>query len=446
MQITGLLPFKAYKSPCKNNFAHKNNEANIRQSRDLAALKSGFTRITNSFLDNHDETPLTLETIEKLQNKFWTTGIGNQVLFTSQLWRCLDEVAKKLLEKYEIRTNLQTENKKISHRKKPVVFSTREGLDVTLDLKNTDNGLIVASASINPGGSSINVARSLNNFGTPCELIGIRSCGERGDIFTELLEKEGIDFSKLLETHDDTRFHFCTFACGKEYWIVSLSPCLNPKEIDELTTRLFDSCQSHSGQVLALANNPPRGASKEYMGEIVGSTQDKFGMFVIYDTKLKAVEKELLFNVLQKGPSMIKPNLAEFAEITGQDEYKMRNDKNLTIHEAQELIKKLDIKLVLISMDKDGALLVDKNRAAYAKAPDIKVSCTIGAGDAGIASMIDKAKKEKYSFKKPQDKQFKGFLSAFIAGGSATATKPGTSLASLEEVQDMEKKITVQFV
>ncbi|MBI3591197.1 MAG: hypothetical protein HY094_07485 [Candidatus Melainabacteria bacterium] len=437
MEITRSNPSLALHASCKSK-----GTGGPTSQMDFQKITNQLTGAINNFLEAHDDPKLSVEKLEKVQSKFWTTGLGNQAIFCSDLWNPLKEVVEILSQNPETKALPE----KIHVRKKPVIFSTREGLDITLDLKDTEQGLIAHSACVNPGGSSINVARALNNFGTPFELVGLKGYGPRSAAFTKLLENESININNLYEINDDIRFYFCTFVDGKEFWIPSLSPCLSPSEIDKVTTRLLESCQNNKGETLAVANNPFIGASRSYMSEIITKSQEKSHMFVIYDTKLHVVGKDLLDSVLKAGPNMIKPNLAEFAEIVNVDKDKLRQDKDLIIHLAQELVEKYNLKVVLVSLDKDGALIIDKNRAAYATVPEIKVACTVGAGNTGIASMIDRSKKEQFSLKKLSDKHFKHILSAFVAGGAATATKPGTELATLEEVQDMEKKINVKFV
>ncbi len=439
----------------KENLYLANN--NTQNPQIVPGNQIDFQRITgqlasamHEFTEAANNSQFTTQTLEEVQNKFWTSASGTQAFFCLEIWKCCEGIAKTLsqeiLSRSSTKNNISENTGRFKLRTKPVVLSTREGLDITFDLKSTEKGLLINSACVNPGGSSINVARALNNFGTPFELLGIRGYGPKSDIFTNLLEKEGINTSNLHEANDDIRFHFCTFLNGKEYWIVALSPYISPQEIDKITTQLLDTCENNRGEVLALANNPFIGAPTNYMPEIITKTQDKSNMFVIYDTKLHAVEKELLNSILNSGPSMIKPNLAEYSEIVQVEENKLRQDKDLIIHLAQELINKHDLKMVLVSLDKDGALLIDKKRAALAKPPQVTVASTVGAGDTGIAAMIDRSKKQSFSFKKANDNQFKDLISAFVAGGAATVTKPGTELGTLKEVENIEKDVRVRFV
>lgn len=411
---------------------------------NLNRLTQDLTGSINQHLDTPPDVPITTQTLDSLMNKFWSNPLQTQSFFCLNLWNACEKAVSTLVQ--ETQKINKEDNSLRSLRKCPVIFSTREGLVIALNLKFNGDSFEVDSVTANPGGCSIDIARALNNFGTPFKLIGMRGIGPISNNFNLLLDKEGIDPNCLLEVNGDIRYFMCFLADKKEHWVVSSSPYLTFQELDSLTSQLMDACRNNKGQVLALATNPPLGAKNNYMPEIIKETKNKSSMFVIYDTKLHAVGKELLDAVLESAPGMIKPNLAEYAEIVGIEEEKLRSDKNLIVHLAQEVIKQYGITMILVSMDKDGAMLIDKHRAAIASALPIEVVSTIGAGDTGIAAIIDKSKKQKMSIRKPSDSHFKEFLKAFVAAGSATAKKPGTELATLEEVQDMEKNVSVKFV
>ena len=406
----------------------------------LAGLTKDLAATMNEFIGIPSNKPLTIQTLDQVQTKFWPSPDEN---LCTKLWQMSENLIKEVLENQDIK-NAFTVNQ--TSRKSPVVFSTREGIDIVVALASNEDKLSAVALDVSPGGSSINVARALNNFGTKFELVGICGDGPKGKLFAEALEKEGINSESLLKVQNDIRMHFSTAINGNEYWLVSQSPVLNDSELDKFTSDLFKVCKKQEKEVLVLANSQPTGAPENYMPEVIKKAQDKFGMFVVYDTKLHGVTDEVVSSVLDTGPGMIKPNLDELGRIVKVDSGKLRHDKDLIVHLAQELIHKYGINLILVSMDKDGAILIDKKRAAYASPPPIVVASPGCAGDTGIAAMIDRAKKRNYSFRYPTDKQFKDFLSAFIAGGSATASKPGSNLGTLEEVEELEKKVKVDFI
>lgn len=429
MKVSGIVPFA------------KAREASGPQV-DLTTLTTNLNQCLNDFLRIKPDTPVTKETLDKIQGKFWTSPRGTQAIFNTKLWNVFRGPSSSFSESFPAHYTSQSRKQ----YKKPVIFSTNEGLGITLEAKETREGVTVTSFCIDPAGCSANVARALHNFGTEPVLVGSSSTASVGSIFLDLLKKEGVDTSSLVDIQSDLRYFFCTLLNGKEYWIVSLQQCLTPKEIDRLTTKLLEACGRNKGQPLALATGQPIGAAKDYFAEVVEKAQDKHYMFVIYDPKLQANIKDLFKSIVEKGPGMIKPNLGEYAELIGIEEAKLRQDRDLTIHTAQELIEKHGLKMVMISLDKDGALLIDKKRVALATPPKIEVVSTVGCGDTGIAALIDKGRTRQYSFKNPTDYQFKELLRAFVAGGCAKVKKPGTNLPNIDEVKEVEKEVSVKFV
>ncbi|GEM_PF-3356490 len=403
-------------------------------------LTRNITNTFNDFLGIAQNTALTIQTLDQVQSKFWPSPDEKLML---NLWSLCEGPSREFLaaqeEKIQPSVNSTT-------KKRPVALSTRDGLDIVLQLEQVDSELQVKSILVNPGGSVVNVARALSNFGTPFELIGTIGNGTKGEMFSEALTKEGIDPNLLMPVSMDHRIHFSTAINSNEYWLVSAPPTFNDPELSDFTDRVIDTCKRQEKEVLVLSNSEPAGAKQTYIPEIIKTTQDKSGMFVIYDTKKYAVSKEVVDSVLNIGPGMIKPNLVEFGDIVGINESVLRGDKDLIGELAQKLIKQHDINLILVSMDKDGAMLIDKKRVAHANAPEIVVASPGCAGDTGIGAMIDRSKKRDFSLRRLSDSQFKKVLSAFVAAGAATASKPGSLIANLEEVQSLEKEVKARFI
>ncbi len=427
------------------NLASGNAGAVAAAQMELGRLSAGVSKALNKFVHNNRNKPLTTSTLDKVQGRFWSGNNEDQVAassLTEKLWEVSAGAVTAVIEAQSEKQGIKNHN----FAKVPVIGSTREGLDIVIGFKDKGEELEAVSLDVNPGGSSINVARALTNFGTPFELVGIAGLGDVGRQFLKALEKEGINTDDLYRVSEDTRFHFSTAVNGNEYWLVSRSPKLSSTEVDQFTDVLLAACTKNEKEILALANNSPNGANEMYMPEIIEETQDKHGMFVIYDPKFRAISPGEMHAVLWKGPGMIKPNLSELGQIVNIDAEALRNDRDLLIHMAQQMLKQYGIKMALISMDKDGALLIDKKRVAYAPAPQIKVASPGCAGDTGIAAVIDITKKRNFMPGKLTDPQFKRVLGAFVAGGAATAAKPGSNIATLKEMQELEKDVKPIFV
>ncbi|MBI3308585.1 MAG: hypothetical protein HYZ79_04360, partial [Candidatus Melainabacteria bacterium] len=138
----------------------------------LGRLTQDLTSVMNRYVGKKPDTPLTVETLEQVQQKFWTSSstsdVGDDNLMRN-IWTVCDGHVKELITKQETKSPINH----TTNKKSPVVYSTREGIDVAIGLNQNGTGLEAASLDVNPGGSTINVARALANFGSQFNLIGV---------------------------------------------------------------------------------------------------------------------------------------------------------------------------------------------------------------------------------------------------------------------------------
>jgi 1-phosphofructokinase len=136
--------------------------------------------------------------------------------------------------------------------------------------------------------------------------------------------------------------------------------------------------------------------------------------------------KDLLLNVLQYHPFLIKPNNHELGEMFG----KVLTSEEEIIHYAR-ILQERGAGNVLISMAGDGAVLIAENGEIYKKKPPVgKVKNSVGAGDSMVAGFIA-------GYLKTGD--YEEALKLGTAAGSATAFSD--DLASGEYIQKLYKEI-----
>ena len=174
------------------------------------------------------------------------------------------------------------------------------------------------------------------------------------------------------------------------------------------------------GDVLFLAGSIPASMPDDIYSRIMRELKDKGVMIVVDATK------DLLMNVLEYHPFLVKPNNHELGEIFG-----------VTLSTREEVVpygKKLQEKgarNVLISMAGEGAVLIAENGAVYsAPAPTGTLVNGVGAGDSMVAGfMTGWMEKEDYEH-------------AFhmgVATGSASAFSE--YLATKQEVEEVYKQL-----
>ena len=284
-------------------------------------------------------------------------------------------------------------------------------LDYIMQVEHFETDAVNRSTKENMyvGGKGINVSIILSNLDIKSKALGYVA-GFTGDEIISRINELGIenDFIKLekglsrinikLKSDDETEIN------GN-----------GPQITDEAITNLYYKIDClQPGDFLILAGSIPSSVPRDIYKQMMMRLQDKGVEFVVDATK------DLLLNVLENKPFLIKPNHHELGEIFG-----------VTLTTKEDIIiyaKKLQDKgaqNVLISRAADGAILVDKDGIVH-EHPGIKgkVKNSVGAGDSMVAGFI-----AGYLKNNNYEEAFK----MGIAAGSATAFTE--DLATKEEIE-----------
>ena len=140
---------------------------------------------------------------------------------------------------------------------------------------------------------------------------------------------------------------------------------------------------------------------------------------------------DLLKKVLPYHPFLIKPNQRELEEL-----YQVTiNSREDIIKYAKKLQEQGAIN-VLVSLGKDGALLVDENKEVYyCPSAKGKLINSVGSGDSMVAGFVA-------GYLKNHD--YKEALKLGSACGGATAFSE--DLAQLDLIKEVEKQLTVEKI
>ncbi|WP_290771543.1 1-phosphofructokinase [Anaerofustis sp.] len=266
---------------------------------------------------------------------------------------------------------------------------------------------------INPGGKGINVSMMLKELGIANTALGYVA-GFTGREFLKKLEERNIknDFVTLKEGM--TRINV-KIKADVESEINATGPLITQDDIDLLLNKLEDL---ENEDILVLAGSVPASMNDNIYEKIMKKVKDK-GIKVVVDAT-----KDLLLNVLKYSPFLIKPNHHELAELFS---VKIESDSDI-VRYANKL-REMGAKNVLISMAKDGAILVDERGDVHkSSSPKGKVINSVGAGDSMVAGFI--CGYERY-------KDYEKALKLGIAAGSASAFSEG--IAQKEKVESLMK-------
>lgn len=235
-----------------------------------------------------------------------------------------------------------------------------------------------------PGGKGINVSIVLKNLGMESTPLGF-TAGFTGTEIMRLLStyeingrfirvKEGISrinvkLRSMSVAENGTR------KVAEESEINGQGPVIEEEELNEFYKQLD---KLNKNDVLVLAGSIPTVLPSTIYRDIMARLQDKEIMIIVDATK------DLLVNVLEYHPFLIKPNNHELGEIFGVEV----KEKDEVITYAQKL-QEMGARNVLVSMAGDGAVLVAEDGTAYkTEAPKGKVKNSVGAGDSMVAGFL----------------------------------------------------------
>lgn len=266
------------------------------------------------------------------------------------------------------------------------------------------------------GGKGINVAKAITALGEKAYATGMMG-KEHNDIFVQDLNSLNIPSSFTLFP-GKTRTNYKVN--DKDGSITELNEkcTIDPKYENELIELLKEL--SSISEFLILSGSLPNGFSEKYYEKVVKN--------IILPFAIDA-EKGKILPTLPYHPEIIKPNVFELEEILGRKLNTLLEIKD----GAKELIN-MGAKRVLTSMGADGAILVDKNEAYYAKAPVVEVLSTVGAGDTSLSAAV-------IAITKGQDNV--EILRSAVAAGTAAVMSKGTDALDINKYHTLLSKIEI---
>ena len=277
---------------------------------------------------------------------------------------------------------------------------------IKVDKLTTGNINRVNEEHVYPGGKGINVTRILKSLDNDNIALGFVS-GFTGDYIINSLQELNLksDFIKVKEGF--TRIN------------VKVKSEEELNQFYKVIDKLVD------GDILILSGSIPSCLDERLYESIMKKVEDR-DIKVIVDAT-----KNLLLNVLKYKPFLIKPNNHELAEMFNVE----LNSTEDVVFYARKL-KEMGAQNVLISMGKDGALLVTENDEVFASSvAKGEVVNSVGAGDSMVAGFIAGYLKSN---------SYEEALRLGAASGGATAFS--SDLATREFIDKLVDEIKIEKI
>ena len=290
-------------------------------------------------------------------------------------------------------------------------------LDYIVSVDDFKLGLTNRTSSelILPGGKGTNVSTVLKNLGLENTALGFVA-GFTGNEIVKRLNDMGIKSDFISIENGISRINLKLKSIdGTE--INGAGPDISEEKVNELRDKLN---QLKEGDVLVLAGSIPSSMSDNIYRDIMADLKDRGVMIVVDATK------DLLLNVLEYHPFLIKPNNHELGEIF---------DVKLTTREEVipygRKLQEKGARNVLVSMAGEGAVLIAEDGQVFdAPAPKGKLINGVGAGDSMVAGFVA-------GWIEKQDYEYAFHMG--VASGSASAFSE--NLATKEEIINVYNQV-----
>lgn len=284
-------------------------------------------------------------------------------------------------------------------------------LDYIVSVEDFKLGLTNRTSSelILPGGKGLNVSMVLGNLGIENTAFGFVA-GFTGDEIVRRVEEMGVQTEFIFLDDGISRINLKLQSVdGTE--INGAGPRIDEAAVQQLMKKLD---KLEEGDVLVLAGSIPNSMPDDIYKNIMVRLSGR-GVLIVVDAT-----KDLLVNVLENHPFLVKPNHHELGEIF-RVELKTREDVVPYAKKMQEM----GAHNVLVSMASEGAVLVAEDGSVFASpAPKGKLVNGVGAGDSMVAGFLSgwmEKRDYKYAF-------YRG-----VSAGSASAFSE--KMATKEEIE-----------
>ncbi len=285
------------------------------------------------------------------------------------------------------------------------------------------NGTVMRpdSCRTSAGGKGLNVARAAALCGAKVQATGLTG-GFNGQQLEALLDADGIPH-QFVHVEGETRC--CINILDPKYGSTEyLEPgCEVSTEEEQRFMRMFPNI-IHDSDVVTISGSIPGGMKKDIYGRMITKAKS-MGKAVILDTSGATLKQGI-----RSCPDVVKPNLDEIEQLF-----------DIKIHGMQDVIRyakgirDMGIPYVVISLGKDGALLVCREGIFRGRPPEVEVVNTVGCGDSMVGAFAV-ALERKYDATQ--------FLRFAVAVASANAMSPHTGDFDPGVVENLLERTTVE--
>jgi 1-phosphofructokinase len=291
-----------------------------------------------------------------------------------------------------------------------VTLTLNPSVDRTVEVETLARGEVMRALGVrvDPGGKGINVSRALATHGIATRAV-VTVGGAEGEHLIALLRETGIEIVPV-RIRGAIRSNITVVEPdGTTTKFNEPGAQLSAEEL----AAVFAAVQTagESAEWLVASGSLPPGTPAGVYADLVRSLAGS-DTCVAIDTSGAALEA-----VLAAGPTLVKPNRDELAEVTG-----LQLKTIADVVEAACRLRDLGAGAVLASLGGEGAVLVDDDGAIHGRTPAVPPLSSVGAGDAMLAGFLAGGGKGPDA------------LVEALAWGAAAVLQPGSGMPSPNDI------------
>lgn len=305
-----------------------------------------------------------------------------------------------------------------------ITVGVNPALDKTLlvDGFGIDSVNRVLDTRVDAGGKSVHVAKLVNALGGETLATGVVG-GNSGAYICAELDHMGIRHDFVKGDHPTRTNLKITDRVRRTTTELNEAGAPVSAAILDQVWKKIDAASRAGDTVVISGANPP-----EMADDVLATWIEKLNAKGVF-TALDTVGTPLRLGVKAK-PNIIKPNIAELSELFGEQLHYMRD----VVAAARQLVQQ-GVEKVIVSMGADGALFATRDRILRSSGVKVPIGSTVGSGDAMLAAIL---------FSLQMGRSWEEAARWGMAAGAANAMCEGSITPTLEQIQTLYEKVTVE--
>jgi len=272
-----------------------------------------------------------------------------------------------------------------------------------------------------PGGGGINVARTIARLGGECCSFAVVG-GPTGEMLKQLCAAENLE-AEWFAVEGVTRQSVMVMeeSSRQLYRFILPGPVLNEADQTRMLDRLAEIAPGFD--YLVASGSLAIGMGADFYARMAARLRDSGTRFIL-DTSGAALK-----GGLDAGLYLVKPDMAEAAELAGRSIAETREDQEALL--AELLARGTEI--AVVTLGAQGALAADRSgRRIRLRPPHVEMDSAVGAGDCFMGAAV---------YALSQGRDLKEAIRLGVAAAAATVRTPGTFLATRDDILALAEQV-----